>query len=145
MTKLLHEQEIAKMMEPDAMGDDSHVLGDAVKGAKRGEGGKDKLLNRTMARLKPKELSLILGAEYKVVKPVEGHVHAALKEGQEIQALLEVGQVVRANQMDFAIVPFEGKQVTRIDTGEWGWVTFSPAVLQKVKGGTPRARAEPAQ
>ena len=95
-----------------------------------GRGGK--LMNQALELLKPKELSLAIGAEYRVIKPIDGHEVLALKDGQKVKASLAIGDVVIANEVDSAKVPFEGTSILRINTGETGWVSFDPQFLEKV-------------
>jgi hypothetical protein len=95
-----------------------------------GRGGK--LMNQALELLKPKELSLAIGAEYRVIKPIDGHEVLALKDGQIVKASLAVGDVVTANEVDSATVPFEGTTILRINTGDTGWVSFDPQFLEKV-------------
>lgn len=95
-----------------------------------GRGGK--LVNQALELIKPKELSLAIGAEYRVIKPIDGHEVAALKDGQKVKASLVIGDVVTANAVESATVPFEGTTILRINTGETGWVSFDPQFLEKV-------------
>jgi hypothetical protein len=95
-------------------------------------GRKGKLMNQALELLKPKELSLAIGAEYRVIKPIDGHEVAALKDGQTVKASLAVGDVVTAKEVESATVPFEGTTTLRINTGDTGWVSFDPAFLEKV-------------
>ena len=96
-----------------------------------GRGGK--LMNQALELLKPKELSLAIGADYRVIKPIDGHEVAALKDGQKVQATLEVGTVVTAKEVESATVPFEGTTMLRINTGDTGWVSFDAEYLEKVE------------
>lgn len=96
-----------------------------------GRGGK--LMNQALDLLKPKELSLHIGAEYRVIKPTDGHEVAALKEGQSVKTSLAIGVVVTANEVQSVAIPFEGTDVLRINTGEHGWVSFDADFLEKVE------------
>ena len=106
-----------------------------------GRGGK--LMNRTLDLLKPKELSLAIGGEYRVTKPVDGHEVAALKEGQAVKASLAIGDVVTAQEVEAATVPFEGTTMMRINTGETGWVSFSVEFLEQISAPSTSGTAQP--
>ena len=104
LTKLFHEQEIALMMDPGALGDDE-TMREATLTAKEQKrrkkaaiasgstpekqavdlsGKKGNLFNAALDKLKPKELSLAIGGEYRVIKPLDGHEAMALKDGQTV-------------------------------------------------------------